>query len=180
MRDVPVEEVWLDIEGYEGYYQISNKGRVRSLDRVVPCSRTTSRKLRGRLLKLCPDSSGYIIIVLQKDGEKKSVKVHRLVATHFLDRIPGKDIINHIDCDKTNNCVSNLEWCTPKENTGHMHRLGRNYSSFGEENPACKLTDNDVERIRELSKTYTQRYIAQLYNVSNQHISRIVNNKQRV
>lgn len=180
MRNVPISEVWVDIEGYEGYYQVSNKGRVRSLDRVVPCSRTGTRKLRSKLLSLCKDSHGYVVVVLQKNSTKKSFKVHRLVALHFLRKVEGKDVVNHIDCNKSNNSINNLEWCTSQENTAHMHRLGRNYAAFGEKNPAYKLTDDQVKEIRALSKTMKRKDIAKMFNVSTQQIDRIVTFKQRI
>lgn len=176
---MPMTEIWIDVKGYEPFYQVSNLGNVRSFDRTVACSRLGTKNLRSRPLKATVDSVGYCKVTLQDQGRNTVWKVHRLVAEHFIDKVEGKEIINHIDNDRTNNQVSNLEWCTPKENTSHMHKQGRNYSASGEENPACKLTDTQVVEILGLKGSCSQSQIAALFGISRQHVGKIHNGKIR-
>lgn len=119
-------EVWKDIKGYEGLYQVSNLGNVRSLDRSV--KRANGRlKKKGKLLKLTPNSSGYLRVLLKADGVGKYWFVHRLVALHFVDnpRESKNNIVNHLDCNFLNNSVDNLEWTTPLGNARHAIKCGR-------------------------------------------------------
>lgn len=104
------DEVWLDIEGYEGLYQVSNKGRVKSLG--------NNKTRKDKILKPRTSSKhGHQHIVLCKDGFKTNKWVHRLVAQAFLPRIKKEaNCVDHIDTDPKNNCVENLRWCTQKEN----------------------------------------------------------------
>ena len=100
-----IYEIWKPIKGYEGLYLISNLGRIKSLDRTV--------------YQLHKD--GYARVGLHKNGEMKTYSVHRLVGEHFLEKKPGKDYINHLDCNKANNNVNNLEWCTQSENIQYAY-----------------------------------------------------------
>ena len=105
------KEVWRDIEGYEGLYQVSNMGRVKSLGRKDRFGRV----IKERILKPSNDR-GYLYVDLCACGKRKRLRVHRLVGEAFLPRAEGKDVINHKDEDKTNNNVWNLEWVSDKEN----------------------------------------------------------------
>lgn len=172
-------ETWIDVKGYESFYQVSDMGNVRSKDRTVACRRLGTKNLKSRPLKATVDAVGYCKVTLQDQGRNVVWKVHRLVAEHFIDKVEGKEIINHIDNNRTNNQVSNLEWCTPKENTSHMHSQGRNYSASGEANPACKLSDIHIEQIMNLKGMLSQSEIARMYGVSRQHISKIHNGARR-
>ena len=119
-----MEEIWKDISGYERYYQVSNLGRVRSLNRVVNNPHVGNIKLIGKI-KLCPQNSfGYPIVLLHRNGKQSIKKVHRLVAQAFIQNIDNKPYINHIDGDKANNKVDNLEWRTAKENVIHAISKG--------------------------------------------------------
>ena len=93
-------EEWRDIEGYEGFYQISNLGRAKSL-----------KFGKERILKPRKERNGYLCVGLYEDGKVKNHKIHRLVANAFLPNISNLSEVNHIDEDKTNNKVDNLEWC---------------------------------------------------------------------
>lgn len=108
-------ELWKDIEGYEGKYQISNLGRVKSLQ----------NKNSHKLLKICTDTSQYSYVCLSLHGKVKNHRVHRLVAKAFIPNPENKPQVNHKDEDKTNNCVGNLEWVTAKENCNHGTRIQR-------------------------------------------------------
>lgn len=119
-----MEEIWKDIKGYEGKYQISNMGNVKSLHYKKSLSE------RPRLLKQrCSIRNGkrcYMYVVLSKENKVHTFYVHRLVAVYFIPNPGNKPYINHIDGDKTNNIASNLEWVTPLENNLHAyHVLGK-------------------------------------------------------
>ena len=115
-------EIWNDIRDYEGLYQVSTHGKVRSLDRID--SRGHRRK--GRILKYA-NRRGYRGVILCKDGITKTFSVHRLVALHFIDNEHGYPEVNHIDENKENNKMDNLEWCNGHYNNNYGTR---NYRSM--------------------------------------------------
>ena len=119
-----IDEVWKDIPGYENSYQVSSKGLVRSLDRYV--NHKTSKKIfcKGKVLKQAIDEDGYCRINLRYKGKDKRFGVHRLVASTFIPNPDNLPQVNHIDGDKENNCVENLEWCTPLYNNRHAYLIG--------------------------------------------------------
>lgn len=118
--------IWKDIEGYEGYYQVSSHGQVRSVDRIVMSS-GFPRKIKGQLLAQTTDRDGYKHLRLRKNGKEKSFFVHRLVANTFvLNFNPEENIqVNHKDEDKKNNHYLNLEWCTHQYNINYGTRNQR-------------------------------------------------------
>ena len=107
-----MSEVWRDIKGYEGLYQVSDQGRVKSLERKDRFGRV----IKERILRPSVGVRGYLYVDLCAGGKRKRLRVHRLVGEAFLLRAEGKDAINHKDEDKTNNNVWNLEWVSHKEN----------------------------------------------------------------
>lgn len=118
------KEIWKDIKGYKGYYQVSNLGRVKSLDRYSIDRRGGKHFLKGIILTpyLC---KGYLRICLHVNGKQKQLAVHRLVAEAFIPNPNNYPQINHKDENKTNNTVDNLEWCTAKYNNNYGTRLER-------------------------------------------------------
>lgn len=110
-----MQEIWKDIPNYEGYYQVSNLGRVRS--------NHNTRYHKPKILKNIP-RSGYVSVILCKNKSQKNVFVHRLVAECFIPNPENKPCVNHIDGNKANPCVTNLEWCTQKENISHAIKSG--------------------------------------------------------
>lgn len=118
-----LNEIWRDIKGYEGLYQVSNFGRVRSLDRIVNGNwKNPNIKRNGKILKINILPSGYCRVLLSKDGKTKLHYVHRLVATAFIPNPNNYPCVNHKDENKQNNCVENLEWCTQKYNNNYRNR----------------------------------------------------------
>ena len=114
------EEVWKDVKGYEGYYQVSNLGQVRSLDRTIPF-RGGEKKLEGMILKQ-KLNKGYNVVGLSVEGKQQGKLTSRLVAEAFIVNPENKPEVNHIDENKQNNMVENLEWVTSKENANHGTR----------------------------------------------------------
>ena len=108
-------EIWKDIKDYEGYYQISNLGRVKSLSRLVD-NRYYNKEC---ILKPRLHLKGYHLVALSKNGKITGHSVHRLVAETFIENPDNLPEVNHKDEDKTNNCVDNLEWCTKKYNSNY-------------------------------------------------------------
>jgi len=111
-----MEEVWKDVVGYEGLYEVSNLGHVRSLDRYVAHHTAGMALRRGKIMKGSFDGN-YLNVSLTKDRKTKSVRIHRLVAMAFMPNHDGLPQVDHIDCNKLNNRVDNLRWCTSAENT---------------------------------------------------------------
>lgn len=108
-------EIWKDIQGYEGLYQVSNLGNVKSLN--------WGNKGYARNLYLKKHNKGYLQVELAKDGETKMFTVHRLVAIHFVDGYADGLVVNHINEDKQDNRAENLEWCTTSENILYSMKL---------------------------------------------------------
>ena len=115
-----MNEIWRPITGYEGYYEVSNLGRVRSLEHTD----RNGHRYKSRVL-IPHKRGGYRSVHLSKDGKVRWLSVHRLVATEFCDKPNGMDIVNHIDNNPSNNCASNLEWTDYKGNMRHAARQGR-------------------------------------------------------
>lgn len=117
-----MSEEWRDIPGWEGLYQVSTLGRVRSLDRYRNNHHNSKAKIFGKVLKPVKPDQGYSWVTLQRNGAKKIKLVHRLVAETFLPNHEDSDVVNHKDYDSTNNKVCNLEWMTQKENVNYSRR----------------------------------------------------------
>lgn len=120
-----MKEVWKDIEGYEGLYQVSNMGRVKSLERYVNF-KNYMKRVSERILVVSENRGGYLQVNLCKDGKAKGMRIHRIVAETFIPNHEGKRTVNHIDGNKKNNAVDNLEWATHKENLVHAYETGLN------------------------------------------------------
>lgn len=120
-----VTEVWRDIPGYQGVYQISNLGRVKSLSREITYEPTKFypngrvRVLKEKILTPCKDKKGYEFVQLFKNGFFKCKRIHRLVAEAFIPNPDNLPLVNHKDCIRNNNTVDNLEWCTDEYNCNY-------------------------------------------------------------
>lgn len=115
-----MKEIWKDVHGYDGLYQVSNTGRVRKLRFI------NNRVNKEKTFLITPQllDTGYYKVMLYKDGKYKNALVHRLVACAFIPEETGRTCVNHKDGNKENNFVSNLEWCTYGENMKHAYRTG--------------------------------------------------------
>ena len=128
-----MEEIWKDIKGYEGLYQVSNLGNVRSLDAIINCkgAKGIDEHIRyGRILKKYIGTTGYYSVNLSKNSKVKIMRVHRLAAIAFIPNPNKYRLINHIDGNKLNNNIENLEWCDYSHNLREAHRLGLNVSKY--------------------------------------------------
>lgn len=113
------QEIWRPVKNYEGLYEVSNFGRVRSLTRKVKTSKGITQTWIGKMLTPGKSGNGYYYVTLSKNGKSKARRVHILVAQAFLPNKENYQQVNHIDGDKSNNDFSNLEWCTPHQNIKH-------------------------------------------------------------
>lgn len=138
-----MKEVWKDIEGYEGLYQISNLGLVKSVSRKIK-TKLGFKTTKDILLKFGKCSFNYIQVSLCKNGVQKTFKVHRLVAIHFIPNEFDKKEVNHIDGDKSNNTIDNLEWATRSENQFHAYKIGlrdpKSYKRSRRSGSSCSLS----------------------------------------
>ena len=123
-----MKEIWKDIEGFEGYYQVSNMGRVKSLERIRIAnngkSETAQFPVKEKILSVSKQTQGYSQVSLCKNGTQKSYRLNRLVANTFIHNPENKPEVNHIDGNKDNNRVDNLEWVTSAENQKHKVENG--------------------------------------------------------
>lgn len=168
-------EIWKEVDGFNGVYFVSNKGNVKSVDHYCK-GRKGSGKQTGRVLKLSESRKGYLRVSLSKDCKKFNTSAHRLVAKAFIPNPKNKEQVNHKDCDKKNNHVSNLEWCTGLENRRHAQENGRDNPNYGEDHHNSKLSNNQVLEARKLrEKGCTINEIAIRFNVSKTAMCKIVN-----
>ena len=154
-----MKEIWKDIEGYAGLYQVSNYGNIKSLSRVVKNAYGIHRT-EEKILKPQMKKKGYFQIQLSKDGKQKHYQVHRLVALAFVPNINNYPCINHKDENKSNNHVNNLEWCTHEYNTNYGTRNKRaSEKRKGSKNPKahrvqCSTTGKKFNCIKEATEYY--------------------------
>lgn len=171
-----LNEEWRDVVGYEGYYQVSDLGRVRSLDRRSRCRGGSTSFHKGVILSPALSKSGYFVCVLCVKGRMKTFLVHCLVASAFLGDKPHGFDVNHIDTDKQNNLVGNLEYITKSANTSHAYKHGLCLN--GELHPKAKLKDIDIPEIRRMiSSGEDVSSVARRFGVVSATISRIAKGK---
>ena len=165
-----VKELWKPLLEYKGI-EVSSIGRIR---------KAANKSRKERILTEFPkDRDGYYRCSVQRlDGTWTSQPVHRLVAKAFIPRIKNRDIVNHIDGNRTNNRIENLEWVTPKENVIHSFKFGSR--------KICKqvpkktiLTDFQVNQIGKLRELYTVNQIAKLFNIEYQSLKNIIHKKKQ-
>lgn len=171
---------WLQIKGFEGLYEVNDLGEIYSLGRVRKARNQHKEYLMiKKPKKLSPgkNRSGYLSVVLyDKNGTKKTMKLHRIVAIAFIQNPKPSEynMINHIDGNKLNNKVENLEWCNNSENVQHAFDNNLSKATYGN----AKLTKDDVYKIRELHKNTNLSYreIADRFGVWKTTVHKIVHN----
>lgn len=147
-----MEEIWKDIKGYEGYYQVSNLGRVKSVARVIQ-RKSKPYTVKEKILKARPDKDGYRYLVLCVNCKTKTTSIHRLVAQTFIPNPDNLPCINHKDENPANNNVENLEWCTYSYNNTYndlAHRRMKNVDF-------AKRTSNTNWELRKLHTDFAKR-----------------------
>ena len=161
-------EIWREIPGYEGFYSVSNTGKIKSL-------RTRTNSKAGACLKIETIWSGYNRVHLVKGGRSKKFSVHRLVASVFLSEYTELLEVNHIDGDKSNNHVTNLEMCTSSQNKKHAFKIGAR-TQTGSRNSMHKLTEDSVREIKLIyaGGDVTQKDIAKQFGVTRASIGCVI------
>lgn len=147
--------MWKDIPGYEGIYEASTTGQIRSKEgKVTYSERHGKRVWKSRVLKQKIGKDKCCRVTLYKNKKEKTLLVHRLVAATFLPKINGKEFVNHIDGNRLNNAVENLEWCNHKENNNHA--FDNDLIKTGKKVILKNLKTGEIEHFRSLSKASEQ------------------------
>jgi|ERR1051326_159855 hypothetical protein len=172
------EEQWKTITGYEGQYEVSTHGRVKSLYRTYQLRWVTIEVLE-KFLKPELSNTGYNRVTLTKNGKKSKVSIHRIVALAFLGNTPHLHV-NHKDGDKLNNHADNLEWVTASDNQKHAFANGLQGRQIGIKSSSAKLNEDDIREIRSLYATGNiyQQQIADKFKISLSQVSDIINKKR--
>jgi hypothetical protein len=174
-----LREEWNDIIGFDGFYQASNLGQIRSCNRTVTYVDGRKRFCGGQVLKPYLNPRGYLAVCLHKDQKNKVCTVHELVMLAFIGVRPKAFDINHIDGVKTNNYLSNLEYCSKSDNVRHSFAMGLQVNPRGEKHNRAKLSEYQILEIRRLyaAGEVNQVQIASIYDVTKNNINSIVNRK---
>ncbi len=162
------QEIWKDVKGYEGLYKISSYGRVQSIK--------TEKYISVHKMKI-----GYFGVGLWKENKTKYFTIHRLLAIHFIPNPENKKEVNHIDSNRSNFELANLEWATPSENMKHAFDSGHVKNSYqkGFNHKLCKLTPDKVKQIIEMRKMGKRlKQIGAEFNITPDHVCRIT--KERI
>ncbi|WP_394897654.1 NUMOD4 domain-containing protein [Clostridium butyricum] len=165
-------EIWKDIAGYEGLYQVSNLGRVKSLPREK-WNGKSFQKLNEKILKVVVNKSGYVQVALCKKSKYKNLYVHRLVARAFIDNPENKKEVDHINTIRNDNRVENLRWVTPKENNNNELTIvnrgkkvvcittGIKFNSIREASEFYSCDNSDIAKCCKNKKNYAGKYNGQ-------------------
>lgn len=168
-------EEWRDIEGYEGFYQVSTHGRIKSLARTITCKNGMLKPFKERILTPHFNTNGYLWVHLQRNSVKEFWFIHRLVARAFVPNPDNKPFVNHKSGRKTDNVADLLEWSTRRENVAHAFSTGL-MSHAGEKNSQSKLTvDKVVEMRRLFTEGVTRRELSDRFGVSYSRVRDVVN-----
>lgn len=177
-REVTFEnEEWKEIPGFEGYYEASSYGRIKSLDREILQRNGKTKRLKGKVLSTPLGSDGrYYVIVLYCGGKKYMRNVHRFIALTFVSNPDNLKEVNHLDGNGLNNHIDNLEWVSPKGNMAHAIEHGLLNPAFGENSGKSKLTEEDVIEIRNLYyfKNFTSIDLEKKFQVDRSAIHSII------
>lgn len=171
-------EIWKEVPGYEGYYEVSDQGRVKSLARKILRIDGHYCSVSGRIMKLKRDSGGYSCCKLSKNGKKRDFLAHRLVLVAFVGPCPAGHESCHRDGNPANNSLDNLYWGTKLQNSQDSFRHGTRVK--GETNGRSVLTEKDVREIIGMLKQGIRSHaeISEIFGISERHVRRIRNRKR--
>ncbi len=170
-------EVWKDIIGYEGQYQISNLGRAKSLERIVKFG-NRERVVKEIIISRLVRENKYCVVTLVKNNISIPFLVHRLVATAFYGVCPDGKECCHDDGNRQNNRLENLKWGTHIENM--KDRIKHGTLQYGINNPACKYSEEKINEVRKLfDETKSYETVYKCLGISKTHVWNIINNKRR-
>lgn len=178
-----MKEIWKPIKNYEGLYEVSNNGRIRSVDRVVEFNTAYGKQERffkGKIISQHFDGKkNYLFVILSKNGKQKMRNVHRIVAENFISNPKNYPEVNHIDENKTNNNVGNLEWCDHKYNNNYGIK---SFASKGERNAMNKFSEETIKEIRSVyihrDKEFGLTPLSKKYGISLSHLCSIVKGRR--
>ncbi|MDD5589059.1 MAG: NUMOD4 domain-containing protein [Candidatus Nanoarchaeia archaeon] len=171
------KETWKNIEGYDGIYQVSDRGRIKSLSRLHKIHHNYYVKCKTKILKQTTTKKGYLRIGLNKNNITKQFQVHRIVSIAFIPNVWNKPQINHKDGNKKNNYIKNLEWCNNSENQKHSFKFGLMNDRKGENHNLAKFTNKQILEIRKLYPQISGYKLAKIYNVHHATIYNIIHKK---
>lgn len=165
-------EIWKDVIGYEGLYQVSNLGRVKSLPHYIDHNYGGKALTKGKILTKRIRAE-YYSVTLSKDGILKQFKLSRLLALAFIPNPENKPEVNHINGIKTDDNLKNLEWVTRSENQNHAYKNCLQSGRKGESHHMVKITESQARKIKYEHKDLTQNQIANIYGITFQNVSNI-------
>lgn len=175
------QEIWKDIIGHEGLYQISNLARIKSLSRIIVNKNGFNKIIKERILSPVTMNIGYVAISLWRGNKDTKYTLHRLMAIHFIPNSENKKEVNHINGNRGDNNLLNLEWVTPSENMKHAMRTGKckNFFQKGFNHKQSKLSREKVLAIREMRKNGARlKEIGRIFDLTMDHVCRIT--KKRI
>lgn len=174
-------EIWKDIRGMEGFYQVSNLGRIKALERIIQRKNRGLLKIKEHFVKGSKDTKGYLQLDANINGKRVIKFIHRLVAEAFIENPFNYPQVNHKDGNKENNNVANLEWVTVEENIHHAWANQLNKPLQGEKHGNHKLTDEQViyikKHYKKLDKEYGAKALAVKFGVTKTPILLIAKGK---
>ena len=173
-------EIWKDVKGFSGFYQVNNKGKVKSVERDVIGKNNSIRHLPEKIISDTDNGKGYRVVTLYNGtGKRTFKKVHQLVAEAFIPNPNNLPEVNHIDGDKTNNCLENLEWCTTKENCEHRQRTGLGNTKNANEARKIKIRQYDINTGETIKIYNCAADAAKELGTKNDAISRVVRGERK-
>lgn len=173
-------EIWKGVNGFEDSYEISNKSRVRSIDRTIINSIGSVYNLKGRILNPMNPINRYPYVCITDNGVRTNKTIHRMVAEAFIPNPDNKPQVNHINGIKTDNRVENLEWCTPSENGLHAYKTNLSTPLYGSKSPSSVLKEKDIlsiKRLFRMNKDFHRGKVALKLGVNINTIVSIIKNR---